>query len=448
MSPLIWDLILIAGLILVSGVFAAAEVAVLLACRSRLKEEMAADRGKKWSARLVLALGNDPVSLHAVTRLAVTTIGTLAAVLAGTRLLADLTSTLAICRIGWVANHPAFIALVIVVLGLASLWLVFGEMVPRRLALANPERTAQTLAYPLHWLMLMGWPLAWLLGRLSAGIALVLGRCPVSEPTVTVEAIEQLLATGRSNGSSAPVEASVAMKAQRLGERTVREIMRPRIEIDALDVDTPSQEVVGAAAMAGFSRLPVHEGDLDHIIGFIYMKDLLRQQFMGWPIEVRKLVRPALLVPATLHIDRLLELFRSKRTQMAIVLDQFGGTQGLVTMEDVLEEIVGEIHDELRMEHTQDIVRRNETTWLVSGTVNLDDLLDQLGRGELRTTEPRDYTTVGGLVMSLLDKIPHAGDSAEWNQLHLEVVRMDGPRIDRILVRTDGLPPTKRSITL
>jgi putative hemolysin len=440
LAPFIWDLLLIAIWIFVSGIFAAAEIAVLVACRSRLKEEMLADRGKKWSARLVLSLGQDPAALRCVTRLAVTLIGTLVAVLAGSRLLASLTSALEAGSIRWVAGHSASFALLIVTLGLALFWLVFGELVPKRLALANPERAARLLAYPLHWLRLFVWPIAWLLGKLAAGIAFLLIRRSVNEPAISADEIEQILAAGRGNGSSTPAEPSVAVKAQRLADRTVREIMRPRIEIDALDVDTPPNEVVGAAAMAGFSRLPVHEGDLDHIIGFIYMKDLLRQQFMGWPIEVRKLVRPALLVPASLHIDKLLGLFRAKRTQMAIVLDQFGGTLGLVTMEDVLEEIVGEIHDETRLEHTQDIVRRNESTWLVSGSVNLDDLLDQLGLQELRTTEPRDYTTVGGLVMSLLDRIPQNGDSVEWNGLHLEVVRMDGPRVDRILLQCGDLP--------
>ena len=164
----------------------------------------------------------------------------------------------------------------------------------------------------------------------------------------------------RAKASSTPAEQMVARRALRLGDRTVREIMRPRIEIDALDVDTPADEVIGAVAMAGFSRLPVHEGDLDHIIGFIYTKDLLLRQHMGWPIELRKLVRPALLVPETMPIDKLLELFREKRTQMAIVLDEFGGTEGLVTMEDVLEELVGEIHDEYRQDREQEIVQRDD----------------------------------------------------------------------------------------
>ena len=139
-----------------------------------------------------------------------------------------------------------------------------------------------------------------------------------------------------------------------------------------------ADEVIGAVAMAGFSRLPIHEGDLDHIIGFVYTKDLLLRQHMGWPIELRKLVRPALLVPESLRIDKLLERFRQKRTQMAIVLDEFGGTEGLVTMEDVLEELVGEIHDEHRAERQQQIVARDDSSWFVDAGMPLNELLERM----------------------------------------------------------------------
>jgi putative hemolysin len=199
--------------------------------------------------------------------------------------------------------------------------------------------------------------------------------------------------------------------------------------------------VLGAAAMAGFSRLPVHEGDLDHIIGFVYMKDLLRQQHMGWPMELRKLVRPALLVPETIPLDRLLQLFRERRSQIAIVLDEFGGTEGLVTLEDVLEELVGEIHDEYRQDRSQDIVRRDARSWLVDANVSVDDFLAHAGLEELRTTSPREFSTVGGLIIHALGRIPRIGDRTQWQGLYLEVVDMDGPRIDRLLITTHQAKP-------
>jgi putative hemolysin len=186
--------------------------------------------------------------------------------------------------------------------------------------------------------------------------------------------------------------------------------------------------------MAGFSRLPVHEGDLDHILGFVYTKDLLLHQHMGWPINLRKLVRPALLVPETLGVDKLLELFRRQRTQMAIVLDEHGGTEGLVTLEDVLEELVGEIHDEHRPDRQQKILQRSPTSWMVDGDVNVDDLLERIGMAQLGPSVPRDFNTAAGLVLFLLGRIPCVGDRTAWQGVELEVVEMDGQAIERLLV--------------
>lgn len=425
------EVLLILGLIVANGLFAAAEIAILTARRGRLEQQAAAG---SWSARLATDLARDPNRLLAVTQVGVSLIGTLAAVVGGARLVGYLAGVIARVPAASVAEHAEGIAFALVVLGISFLSLVVGELVPKRLALSNAERLARILAYPMHWLSLAGRPLVWLIGASTDAVLLLVGNRGTVEPAVSVEDIEHLITAGTTEGVIEPAEQMVACRALRLGDRTVREIMRPRIEIDALDVDTPPDEVIGAVAMAGFSRLPVHEGDIDHIIGFVYTKDLLLQQHMGWPIEIRKLVRPALLVPETLRIDKLLESFRERRTQMAIVLDEFGGTEGLVTLEDVLEELVGEIHDEHRPDRGEEIVARGQQSWQVDAGVNIDELLDRVGRSELRAAAARDYTTVGGLVISLLGRIPRPGDSATWNDLKLEVVRMDGPRIDRVLV--------------
>jgi putative hemolysin len=271
--------------------------------------------------------------------------------------------------------------------------------------------------------------------QIASTVALwLLGRRKAREKTVSMEDIERLIHAGAHQGLLDPAAQMLAHRALRLGDRTVREIMRPRIEIDALDVDTPADEVIGAVAMAGFSRLPIHEGDLDHIIGFVYTKDLLLRQHMGWPIELRKLVRPALLVPESLRIAKLLESFRQKRTQMAIVLDEFGGTEGLVTMEDVLEELVGEIHDEHRAQREQQIVARDDSSWFVDAGMPLYDLLERMEMADRRRSLPADVSTVGGLVLFLLGRIPATGERAAWEGLTLEVAAMEGPRLERVLI--------------
>ena len=204
--------------------------------------------------------------------------------------------------------------------------------------------------------------------------------------------------------------------------------------------DLPPKEVLGTIAMAGFSRLPVYEGDLDHIIGIVHLKDVARQQYLGWPIELRRLVRPPMFVPASLTVDRLLVLFREQGQQMAVILDEFGGTEGLVTFEDVLAELVGECLDQQQAED-QEFVRRDEHSWLVDGRVNIDDLVERLQIKPAESTAQRSYHTVAGLILALLGRIPSIGDRADWEGVHLEVVDMDGQRIDRVMISRPAPAP-------
>jgi putative hemolysin len=429
--PVAWEMLVILGLILANGFFAAAEIAILTARRSRLEKQ--AESGDR-AARIALELARNPQRFLSTAQAGITLVGTLAAVFGGAALVRWLADLLAEIPLGFVVTYREALALGIVALGIAFCSLLLGELVPKRLALGNAERLARLVAVPMHRLAQAARPVVWLMGAASEGVLALLGARAARDASVSVEDIEHLIRAGTRQGILEPAEQMVARKALRLGDRTVREIMRPRIDIDALDVDTPPDEVIGAVAMSGFSRLPVHEGDLDHIIGFVYTKDLLLHQHMGWPVNLRKLVRPALLVPETLSLDKLLELFRRQRTQMAIVLDEFGGTEGLATLEDVLEELVGEIHDEHRLDRQQQIIERGRQSWLVDGGVNIDDLLERIGLGQLRPAAPREFSTVAGLVLFLLGRIPRVGDRATWHGIELEVVAMDGQAIDRLLV--------------
>lgn len=425
------ELSIIAGLILANGFFAAAEVAMLTARRNRLEQQA---RSKDRSAQKALELASEPAKFLPAIQVAITLIATLASAFGGATLAKPLSDWLAVSRFALIAEHHTAAALATVVMGLTFVTIVLGELVPKQLALSHAEAVARWVALPIAAVHLVARPVLWLMEIASTLVLWLMGVRKAQEKAVSIEDIEHLIRTGTSQGVLDPAEQMLARRALRLGDRTVRDIMRPRIEIDALDVDTPSDEVIGAVAMAGFSRLPIHEGDLDHIIGFVYTKDLLLRQHMGWPIELRKLVRPALLVPESLRIDKLLERFRQKRTQMAIVLDEFGGTEGLVTMEDVLEELVGEIHDEHRAERQQPIVARDENSWFVDAGMPLHELLERMDMADARAALPADVSTVGGLVQSLLGRIPAAGECTTWEGLKLEVVAMDGRRLERLLI--------------
>jgi putative hemolysin len=413
-------LLIIAAIAVLSGFFVAAEVAVLSARRKMLGQGVSL-------ARLLPTI-----------QVTATLLMTFGAAIGGATLTAPLGEWLATSSVNFVAAYHAAIALTVVVLGVAFVMLVFGQLVPRQLGRSNADLIARWLPRPIAAVQAILRPLVWPSEAVAHLVVRCLGVRAANDDSLSVEDVEYLIRACGHEGVLDPAEQMLARRALRVGDRTVRDIMRPRIEIDALDVDTPPDEVIGAVAMAGFSRLPIHEGDLDHIIGFVYTKDLLLRQHMGWPIELRRLLRPALLVPESLSIGKLLERFRVKRTQMALVLDEFGGTEGLVTMEDVLEELVGEIHDEHRNERQHTIVARDDSSWYVDGAMPLHELLERLELAELRGSLPADVSTVAGLVLSVLGRIPEKGETAAWSSLTLEVAAMEGRRLERVLIRKQG----------
>ena len=424
-----FELAIVIALVLANGLFSGAELAIVASRRGRLRS--LADDGDE-AARTALHLAANPDRFLPTVQIGVTLVGPLAAAYGGERLVGAMREGIAAALPGMAAVAEP-IALTAFVFGLSFLMLLVGELVPKRLALRHPERFARLAAPPIAWLSWAAAPLVWGLNTATAAVLWLLGQRTSEEPTVSVDDIEQLLETGRAEGVLEAVEQAVAAEALRLGERTVRDIMRPRIEIDALDIDTPSNEILGAIAMAGYSRLPVYEGSLDRIRGYISTKDILRTSWMGWPIELGKLMRRPVFVPETMPLDRLLGLFQKERTQFAIVLDEYGGTDGLVTLDDLLSELVGEIHDEHQNRPPQDFVERADGSWLVEGSVEIEDLAR---RFELRLEEgPRDYATVSGLVLDELERMPAAGDTVTWKGLVIEVVDMDGRRIDKLLIR-------------
>ena len=424
------ELFLILALILANGFFSGAEMAIVASRRGRLRQ--LADAGDSAAAK-ALELAASPDRFLPTVQIGITLVGTLAAAYGGDRVVSDLAEWIRAAGPARLSSMADTIALTLFVVMLSYFTLVLGELVPKRLALRSAEPIARIVAPAMLALATIAKPLVWLMGVSTSSVLYLLGAHRQQGPSVSVDDIEHLLETGRAEGVLEAVEQAVATEALRLGERTVRDIMRPRIDIDALDIATPSEQVLGAIAMAGYSRLPVYDGSLDHILGYLSIKDVLRQNWMGWPIELRKLLHRPLFVPESMTLDRLLELFQKERNQLGIVLDEYGGTEGLVTLEDILEELVGEIHDEHRATTTQDCVEREDGSCLVDGSMPIDDFEDRFGIKS--AGESRDYSTTAGLVLSLLERIPAVGDTMTWRGLAIEVVDMDGRRIDRLLVK-------------
>ena len=423
------ELFIILALILANGFFSGAEMAIVASRRGRLRQ--LADAGDASAAK-ALELASSPDRFLPTVQIGITLVGTLAAAYGGDRVVDKLAEAIRASAPAQIAAMADTIALTAFVGLLSYFTLVVGELVPKRLALRSAEPVARIVAPVMMAVATIAKPLVWLMGVSTWAVLFLLRAHRQQGPSVSVDDIEHLLETGRADGVLEAVEQAVAIEALRLGERTVRDIMRPRIDIDALDIATPSEQVLGAIAMAGYSRLPVYDGSLDQILGYLSIKDVLRQNWMGWPIELPKLLHRPLFVPESMTLDRLLELFQKQRNQLAIVLDEYGGTEGLVTLEDILEELVGEIHDEHQAEASQALVEREDGSWLVDGGLSIDDFGERVG---IKTDgESRDYSTIAGLVLSLLERIPSVGDTTSWRGFSIEVVDMDGRRIDRLLI--------------
>jgi putative hemolysin len=424
------EILIVFALILANGFFSGAEMAIVASRRGRLRA--LAEQGDR-KAQAALELASSPDRFLPTVQIGITLVGTLAAAYGGDRLVSEFTVWIAERAPPAIARAARPIALTVFVMLLSFVTLLLGELVPKRLALRKAESFARIAAPVMQLFAWLTRPLVWGMSTATSAVLFLLGAGTQAEPSVSVDDIEHLLETGRAEGLLEAVEQAVASEALRLGERSVRDIMRPRIDLDALDIDTPQGEILGAIAMAGYSRLPVYEGSLDHIIGYVSNKDVLRNTWMGWPIELRKMLHRPIFVPETMPLNRLLELFQKERNQLAIVLDEYGGTEGIVTLEDVLEELVGEIHDEHRQADAQAFVEREDGSWLVEGSAGIEDLVK---RFDIKVDPlPRDYSTISGLVMAELERIPTAGDTVEWRGLKIEVVDMDGRRIDKLLVR-------------
>ena len=435
-----FELSLVVLLALLNGFFAAAEIAILTARRGRL--EQWADDGDRAS-RVAINLAKDADRFLPTVQVGITLVGTFASAIAGSQLQDPLEKLLETVPINWISERSAGISITGVVFGVAFLQLILGELVPKRIAFQNAEPLARFVAYPMLLLQRVSQPAIWFLQLTTRLVLRILGQRTDQPRSVSVEDIQHLIDAGTEAGLLEESEHKVASEALRLGDRTVSEILRPRIDIDALDLDTPSSEVIGALAMSGFSRIPVCEGTIDHIVGFVYLKDVFLQQYLGRPIDLRRMIRTPLFIPKSITITRLLELFREHKTQLAIVLDEYGGTQGMVTLEDVLEMLVGDIHDEHRHgrdgdRHEPDIVVREDGSMSVDGSSSLHELEKALDISRWSDPVPRGVGTVSGLVLALLKRPPHIADVIRWNDLRIEVVDMDGPMIDRLLIHQES----------
>ncbi len=417
-------------LILANGLFAAAEMALVSARRAILEHQ--AEEGDAGAAA-ALALVDAPNDFLATVQVGITFISTFAGAFGGASVVRALAPLLADLRVPFITRYAESIALGVVVLVITYLSLVIGELVPKRLALRQSERLARRLARPMRWLSGLARPIVQILGSSTDAVLRVLGsREPQHEETATRE-IGYLLETGMRHGEIEPAEAELVEEVFRLAETRARDAMTPRPDIVALPETASIHEAQRLALSSGYSRIPVYHHSIDEIIGFIHVRDLLDACMQGEPTELPEILRKPLFVPETAPISALLPRLREERAHLAVVLDEFGSTAGIITLEDVLEQLVGEIREEHRPEEAG-IVQRSETSWLVDGTVSLEDLRNTLTVTEWPDRERLGYTTLAGFILARLGRLPRRGDAVDWQGYRFEVVDMDLRRIDQVLI--------------
>jgi putative hemolysin len=421
----IWELLVLALLILLNGVFAMAELAIVSARRGRLQQM--AEEGRRGAAK-ALRLIDDPVKLLSTTQVGITLIGIIAGAYSGATLAEPLADYLR--AFPSIAAYAHGLAFGTVVAGVAYLSLVIGELVPKRIALNHAEAIAATVAPAMTLLAKAGAPIVWFLRVSTQGVLTLFRIRPAADNVVTEEEVKALIAEGASTGVFHPAEREMIEGVLRIGDRTVRSIMVPRPAVDWLDADDPPEELFAQIAETGHSRYPVARGDIEEVIGVAHTKDLLEQQRKNGTIDVVAAAREAPFVVDLMPVLRLLERFKGSTVHMAIVVDERGSFEGIVTPTDILTAIAGDL-PESEEEGEPEAVQREDGSWLLDGMMSVDDVERTLGVKDMG--EDGDFNTIAGFVLHHLGRIPEAGEHFDWNGWCFEVVDLDGRRIDKIL---------------
>jgi putative hemolysin len=419
---------MIFGFAVLNGILAMSEIAVVSARRGLLRH--AADSGNE-RARTALALSGDPTQFLATIQIGITLIGIVAGAFGEATLARAFASGLS--AIPALTPYADVIATVTVVLGVTYTTLVIGELVPKRVALNNPEAVAAAIAKPMETLSTVTRPIVWLLSVSTDAVVRLVGIKPSGQPDVTTEEIETLVEHGTELGVFEKSERDMIESVLRLDEWRVDALMTPRTQVTWIDIEDPEEDVRATLLDAKHSRFPVMEGNPDNSVGMLYTKDLVVRFLKGEPFNVQAFLRPVLFVPESMSTLRVLEIFKQEGKHIALVTDEYGSVDGLVTDMDILEAIAEEIPAEGVPEEPR-AQMQEDGTWLVDGLLRINRLWEVLDLEAEMEGIYRGYQTVSCFVMKELDGIPNEGEHFEFHGQRFEIVDMDGHRVDKVLV--------------
>jgi putative hemolysin len=424
---LLFDIILIFSLILVNGFFSASEIALISLRKSRVRHLV---KSGQASAKKVQRLQEDPERFLATVQIGVTLVGTMAAAIGGAIAIERLKPLLGNAPIDFVSKAAEPIAMGIVVVLITYVTLVIGELVPKSLAMRYSEQIAFRIASPIDVLSRI---FTVVLHLLTASNNMVMRFFNIStqhEPSlVSEDEVKYLIREGRKTGVFEPSEEDLIHSVFRFTDTVVKEVMVPRTEITAVEADSGIELILRTMNEQGFSRLPVYSGTIDNIIGIVYLKDILALHMENRPFHLDNVLRKPYIVPANKNVSVLLREMREKRIHLALVGDEYGGTDGLVTMEDLIEEIVGDIRDEQEKE-LREIYEVAANRYVIDGGTDIGKVNDKLG-----VSLPEDeFETIGGFVLGLFGRLPVEGDQMRYRNLMFTVLRLRKNRISRVRV--------------
>ncbi|PAV13031.1 hypothetical protein ASJ81_18985 [Methanosarcina spelaei] len=422
------EIAIVLVLIVLNGIFSMSEFALVSAKKTRLKQRE--KEGDKRAA-VALKLANEPTPFLSTIQIGITLVGIFAGALGGATISKEFAVYLG--KFSVLSPYSNAISITLVVLLITYLTLIFGELVPKRLALNNAESIASSMAKPMFYLSVIARPLVVILSSSTEAVLRFMKVRKTTEPPVTEEEIKIMFEEGTRAGVFEKAELSMIEGVLEIGDRRVDSLMTHRTDLIALDLEDPTDENLLRMIESGRSNFPVYEGDLNNIVGMISVKKVLEESVKRGTVDLKALVTKPLFVPESASVLRLLELFKGTGVHIALITDEYGIIQGVITLYDILEAIVGEIRSLGEPVETE-ISVREDGSWLIDGNTPIEKIKDVLSVDSFPGESLGYYRTIAGLIIFILQRIPETGDHIILGKLRYEVVDMDGNRIDKVLV--------------
>ena len=404
-----------------------AEIAMISSRKSKLNAE--ASNGDK-AARAAVRISSDPDKFLSTVQMGVTLVGILTGIFSGDSLARDFASLLTSLGIG--AGTASVLSKGIIVFIVMFLSILLGELIPKRIAMSNPEKVAKALAGLMRFVSWTASPVVWLLAKSTALCTKALG-IKERESKVTEDEIKSIIEEGKDEGEVSPVEQDIVERVFTLGDLSVSTIMTLRDDIVWLDLEMTEDEIIKTIESTIFEQYPVVDGDIDHVVGVLSIKDYVTALRKDKHLDLKKMMKEAHYVHENMSIYTVLEYMKSERIHRALVCDEFGGLEGIISLKDIFDALVGNMAPQELMKEPDIIARKDGEGWLVDGQCSIYDFLSHFDLGE--NMEDYDFSTVGGLLLENLQHVPKSGEKTEWQGFSFEVADMDGARIDKIIVK-------------